>query len=171
MNKLTIAFTATEYNGWPSLRFCINDDVQQEVVFTESELSVTLDLELFDGSHVLEIERYGKTDANVNFVNNEILADQTVTLVDFYIDNVQLPDTFKYQGTFFYNDCKIPSGLVWGPNGKFIWHFETPILNWVIGQRKKNTNYEIDLFGKEPDDINRLLQQLTEFENLLLNDL
>ena len=170
MNKLAIAFTATEYNGWPSLRFCIDNDIQQEVEFTESTLLVTLDLDLLDGLHVLEIERYGKTDANVNFVNNKILADQTVTLVDFYIDDVQLPNIFKYQGTFFYNNCKIPSGLLWGPNGKFIWHFETPILDWAIHQRKKNTNHEIDLFGKEPEDINKLLQQLDEFESLLAND-
>ena len=169
MDQLTIKFCATEFNGWPLLRFCIDDDVQQEIAFTESQLSVTLDLDLFDGVHVLEIERYGKTDANVNFADNKILADQTVTLIDFYVDDIQLPEMFKYQGTFMFNDCKIPGGLLWGPNGKFLWHFETPLLDWVIRQRKKNTNSASDLFGKEPDDINRILQQLDEFEGLLQN--
>jgi len=165
MNQLTLAFEATECNGWPSLRFCIDHDIQQEITFSGPSAVVTLDIDLLDGVHELEIERYAKTNNNVVFVDNKILQDQLVTLTDIYVDDVKLPDMFKYSGTFYYHDQAVKSGTIWGPNGKYIWSFETPLLNWLISQRKKGSDTVVDLFN--PDNTQQLLNDLAKFKSII----
>ena len=165
MNQLTLEFEATECNGWPNLRFCIDQDIQQEITFSGPDACVTLDLNLVNGVHELEIERYGKQDTNIVFVDNKILQDQLVTLTAIYVDDVRLPDVFKYAGTFYYQDHVIPAGTVWGPNGRFIWLFETPILKWLIAQQKKGITPAGDLFN--PNNTKKLLNDLAEFKYII----
>lgn len=165
--KLNILFRATECNGWPKLRFCIDNDVLLEHDFTSEIDLISLDLDLLDGDHELEIERYDKKDDNLIFIDGKIKRDQTVELLDFFVDNVKLPMDFKYQGTFYYRDQVVPSGLVWGPNGKFIWHFKTPIVSWIVDWKNQQDPEVIDLFVPHEKNREHILNLLDEFQQEL----
>jgi hypothetical protein len=169
MNILKLQFCATECNGLPSLRFCINNDIQQEFTFTETESTVDLIINLLDGKHELEIERYGKTDNNTLIDSaGQILQDQTVTLVDMFLDGIKLPDRFKYSGVFHYNDQSIQSGLVWGPNGKYIFKFETPMITWVIQEQyHKQIDTSLEMFIPDAANAVKVLTELEKFENMI----
>ena len=162
-NLLRLKFLATEHNGWPKIRFVIDNDVIQEYEFTEESADVELEIDLLDGDHVLEIERYGKTDSNVLFVDGQILKDQSVTLVDMFVDNVQLPDLFKYSGKFCYNDVEIPSSTVWGPNGKWLWKFKTPLLTFLIDYKNAGVTSP-DLVIPNSGNIDELLWEVRKFK-------
>lgn len=167
MNLLSLNFRATDCCGWPKLRFCIDDDVLLEHAFSQELETVALELDLIDGAHVLEIERYDKQARNIVFVDNQILQDQTVELVQIAVDDVILPDLFKYQGTFYFHDQCVPSGLLWGPNGRWIWHFHTPLIRWLIDCKKTASGDVIDLFVPTKDNSRLILNQLAEFEKAL----
>lgn len=167
VNTLKIKFCATNYNGWPSLRFCIDNDVLEEYTFDSADAEIELSLDLIDGEHVLEIERYGKTDHNVHFVDGKILADQQVELVDLYADNIKLPNFFKFQGIFYFNDQAVPYGLVWGPNGKYVWKFQTPIINWLVDQKNQTQEIIKDCITPGHPETQKVYDKLNEFEQVL----
>lgn len=158
MTVLTFKFSSTECNGWPKLRFCVDDDVLVEYDFDSDTASVDIPLDLIDGNHVLEIERYGKTEDQTN---------QLVTLEDIYIQDVRLPDWFKSSGTFYFHDQAIQSGLIWHPNGKFILSFCTPIINWFVDQRLERWGPIESLFNPSQHNKQRLHQSLAEFKQEL----
>ena len=156
-------FDASECNGWPKIRILVDNDIVQEYEFDQKTASIDISMDLMDGSHVLQIERYSKTDNNVLFVDGAILKDQSVELLDMFIDNVKLPDMFKYNSKFCYNNLELPSTLLWGPNGVWSWKFKTPLLENLIDCK----NAEID----SPDmvvpnkcNITELLNQIREFK-------
>jgi len=167
MNVLTFKFRASEYNGWPKLRFCVDNDVLLEYDFDQEEGIVDLDLDLLDGEHILEIERYGKTTKNINFVDGKVLADQTVELLDIYIDNVKLAESFKFQGSFHYEGQEVQAGLLWGPNGKYFWNFQTPIIDWVVREKNRLREPTQDLITPGKPETEKVLKKLDEFEQAL----
>jgi hypothetical protein len=116
-NCLTLHLQASECNGWPKIRILIDNDIIQEYEFNQATVTIDIHIDLLDGDHVLEIERYGKTDQNIVFVDGQILKDQVVVLEDMYVDGVKLPEMFKYDSKFCYNNLEFPSVLTWGPNG------------------------------------------------------
>lgn len=158
MTVLTFKFSAVESMGWPKLRFCIDNDVLLEYDFDKETAQIELPLDLIDGDHVLEIERYGKTDQQEN---------QAVTLEDIYIEDVRLPDWFKSSGTFYFFDQAIPSGLIWYPNGKYILNFSTPIINWFVDQRLEKWGPIESLFNPSESNKQKLYQTLDQFEQEL----
>ena len=158
---LRFRFKATEYNGWPKIRIMFNGDVYEEVTLSQPEQFVEVPLNLPSGKHLLEIERYDKTDNNVLFVDGQILQDQTVELADIYVDDIKLGNLFKYNNAVFkHRDGEIVNSYIWGLNGTFSWSFETPIIPWLI--KVKQT--------LEDDNINLYIpgrQNTTELTNLI----
>ena len=139
MNFLSLEFTATKCIDWPKLRFYVDDDLYQEFQFEDSQATITIPLELMDGDHCLEIELYGKTFDNTKVVDGQILEDQLVTLAKILIDDVELPAKFLYHGRL--EDNPDSPSLTWGKNGKWVWHFGAPIINWALDfYRKENDN-------------------------------
>lgn len=167
MSTLRVEFKATFCGGWPSLRFSIDNDVLEEFYFEQEHAIVEIPLSLMDGDHVLEIERFGKTNDNLVFENNTILQDQTVELLDIYVDNVRLPVKFKYQGCFYYNDQEAPGGLLWGPNGTYRWSFKTPIVHWLVFDKLEAEDYNMDLFIPGKYKFDQLINDLNSFEKSL----
>lgn len=162
-NCLTLKFCASECNGWPKIRILIDNDIIQEYEFDQEIASIDVPLDLMDGDHVLEIERYGKNNSNIVFVDGKILKDQSVELLDMYIENVKLPDQFKYNSKFCYNDIELTSALNWGPNGIWTWKFSTPLLEHLIDTK----NYGIDspdMVVPNQKNLSELLAQLNEFK-------
>lgn len=139
MNNLKITFNTSECNGWPKLRVLIDNDLYEDHLFSSANESITVPIELLDGRHVLELEIYGKTSVNTK-VDKEgnIIQDQLIELVDMFIDDVKLPEYFKYIGVYKFNNQTYPQALVWGCNGNWIWEFSTPIITWAIDKKTDN---------------------------------
>lgn len=162
---LRLHFKATEHNGWPEIRIMFNGDIYEEVTLNQPEQVVEIPLNLPSGNHVLEIERYGKTDNNVLFVDGKILKDQLVELVDIYIDNIKLGPLFKYNtnAVFKHKDGEIPNSYHWGFNGTFSWPFTMPIVPWLIKIKQTSEDDNINLYiphRKDPTEINSFLTKL-----------
>ena len=164
MNKLGFEFKASECNGWPKIRISIDDDIYEEHKFSSSHECVTILIELLDGEHSLTVEVYGKADNGTIVKDQEIIQDQLVTLENMYVDNVRLPDNFKYAGS--YGDQ--PSCLTWGENNKkWQWKFETPVVSWILQVKHKLSEEKFgnhyDLWSEEKKQ--KYLELLDKFEN------
>lgn len=174
MNQLGLAFTATECNGWPRLRFLIDNDLIQEYEFTGDSALIELPLDLLDGEHLLEIEFYGKTYDNTMVVGGNIVKDQLVTLDTIFIDYVPVPDFFKYQGLYTVGETTKPQALTWGENGSWKLTFMYPIIDWLLDLKFKNF-YEFSSFDEwstatyHPKKTQLLKKGFLELENILVN--
>lgn len=171
MNHLKFEFSATECNGWPNLQFFIDDDLYQDYEFLGPTAEVTLPIDLLDGEHLLEIELYGKTFENTKVENDQIIADQLVTLDCMYIDDIQLPDMFKYSGR--YEHCPDQISLTWGINGKWSFEFATPIVPWAVtcklNEENKYNDYSVITSAHSYEKNNKLLEILDHIEQELGN--
>jgi len=174
MNDLAISFTATECNGWPRLKFLVDDDLIQDYEFTSDSALIKIPLDLLDGEHVLDIEFYGKTYNNTILVDNNIVKDQLVTLDTICIDNVPVPDFFKYQGLYIVGPTTKPRALTWGENGVWKLTFVYPIVDWLL-ELKFNNYYEfsgVDEWSTatyHPKKSQLLKEGLLDLENILAN--
>jgi hypothetical protein len=166
-NIFKFKFKATFCNGWPSLRFCVDNDVLQEFYFEQEYATVEIAMDLVDGDHILEIERFGKTNKNFVFENNSMIQDQTVELLDIYIDNIQLPLSFKHQGHFCFDDQKISGGLLWGPNGTYFLNFKTPLISWIIAEKLEKLDENLDSFIPNKYNLYQLSKDLSKFHCVL----
>lgn len=166
-NCLSLEFQASECHGWPRIRILIDRDIIQEYEFTADSARIDIPMDLLDGEHVLEIERYDKTNNNVVFVDGQILQDQTVTLVDMYVDGIKLPEMFKYNSKFCYNNSELISVLTWGPNGTWSWRFSTPLLQNLIDQRNTGVSSP-SLIIPNRDNATELLEQIDKFKKTWL---
>jgi hypothetical protein len=163
-NCLTLELQASECNGWPKIRILIDNDIIQEYEFDQEIATIDLSMDLLDGEHVLEIERYDKTNNNIVFVDGMILQDQSVTLLDLYVDGVKLPDMFKYDGKFCYNDLELPGVLDWGV---WTWKFAIPLLENLIDRKNAGVDSP-SLVIPNKDNVTKLLDQINEFKNAWL---
>jgi hypothetical protein len=165
-NCLTLHLQASECNGWPKIRILIDNDIIQEYEFNQATVTIDIHIDLLDGDHVLEIERYGKTDQNIVFVDGQILKDQVVVLEDMYVDGVKLPEMFKYDSKFCYNNLEFPSVLTWGPNGVWSWRFTTPLLTNIIDRKNAGLSSP-SLVIPNLDNVTALLDQIEKFKKSL----
>lgn len=131
-NHLKFYFKATECNGWPNARIIVDNDILQDFTVDDINTSASIDIDYLDGDHILEIERYGKTNNNIVLKDGEILQDQSIELVSIHYNNIILPDYFLYHGVFHWNNQAYPSTVHWGPNGRWVWPFSMPFVTWAI---------------------------------------
>lgn len=164
MEHLRFDFTATECQGWPRIRICIDGDVLLDHDFSSSQESVEVEYDVIDGEHTIEIERWGKQNFNLVHQDGEILKDQTVTLDNIWIDDVCLPEWVKSSGEFTWEGGTIPNGLVWGPNGVFSIPVQTPLVPWIIEQKFKSSGDMIGLFVPTADNQQQLNKLLDQFQ-------
>lgn len=170
MNILIFEFLATQCRGWPWIRIKINDAIYLEKQLTQQHTKIPLDLSLPAGKHVLYIERFNKTDQNtiVDDLGN-ILQDQTVTLNNIWYDNVDLPMDYLWQGEFCYDSRSQKSVLNWGPNGHWIWMFETPILQWLVNIKNNSRRQAFEILIPTPDTVERLKTRIKQLQDESLN--
>jgi len=169
MNQLIFHFLATECNGWPKIKFSINDSTILDHEFVSAEEKIVLPLELDPGSYTLNIERYGKTYDNCKVENNVIVQDQLVTLKEIFIDDVKLPNYIKYSGIFCFNNSEHPQSVDWGPNGIFKLPIGVPLVDWAIKEKINRSNPVMNLFVPLPADRERFVKNLNAFEQELAN--
>ena len=133
MNLLTLKFKATECNGWPKIRVLIDLDIIESCEFISDYAEVTVPIDLYDGLHSLTVELYGKTQANTKVDRQDnIIADQSVQLVDMLVDGISLPDIYKWRGVYKFNDQEHPQALTWCCNGVWQWDFNVPLITWLL---------------------------------------
>ena len=136
MTILKFAFRTSECNGWPKVNILIDNDLYHDHQFSSVEETVVLPIELLDGDHLLEIEIYGKTTKNTILDSmGNIISDQLIELVDIYVDDIKLPDWFKYLGIYTYNNQELPRATIWGCNGSWHWEFKMPMITWIIDKK------------------------------------
>lgn len=141
MHTIKFDFKVSECNGWPTIVFLVDDDTLLEHQFTQEQETIELPIDVLDGEHLLEIERINVTRDNTQIdQTGHIIKDQLVELLNIYIDNVRLPEFFKYRGTYTLNGQSYPQGLTWGGNGIWSWDFETPIIDWAIDTKIEHAN-------------------------------
>jgi len=165
MTTLFLNFRAVYCNGWPQIRVSIDNDVIEELEFDNETASIQIPLDLFEGAHELHVERLGKTNNNIKFVDGQILEDQMACLESMYIDDVELPKLFLYQGKFYHDNQVLLNTLHWGPNGTWKWNFETPIITWLVDQKNQNVD-ALDMLVPNLSNIDNLRQEIREFKQL-----
>jgi hypothetical protein len=173
MNILKLQFEAKECNGWPKLRFLIDDDLYQDFEFSQTIDSVEIPVDLLDGPHELRIDLHSKTHNNTIIVDDTIINDQLVTLTDIYVDNIRIPDFIKYKGTYCVDNNIFPQALTWGQNGFWLLNFEYPIINWILEIKLSmhyNTQEQWSVATYHPKKIKLLTQMLQELGDMLNDD-
>ena len=136
MNILSLVFSTSFCNGWPKIKVYLDEDLYQDHEFIKDNEIVDIPLDLLDGLHTLKIELYNKSNQNTKVVDSIIVQDQLVTLESIKVDGVTVPKQFLYEGRYIYNDVEPCQGLTWGINGHWSWIFQTPIIDWIILQKK-----------------------------------
>lgn len=145
INWLKIDFSATQCQGWPKLRFYIDNDLYHDFEFVSGHDSVTLPIDFLPGDHELVIELHGKTFANTLLEGDVIVQDQTVTLERMWLDGIDLPDHFKYTGSYRDRSGTISRALTWGINlGTWSWQFQCPIIPWIIDEKHRQIDAKHD---------------------------
>lgn len=144
------------------MRIWLDDRLIQNVVFDCPAYSAVFPVESTTGTHHIKIERYGKNDQNIVFENNQILKDQTIILDTIHVDDILLPNTIKWRGTFYYDDKILPQVLTWGPNGHWLFEFHTPILTWIIDTLNFDSKSP-DIIVPGPKNLSDLKQKVKVF--------
>jgi hypothetical protein len=171
MIHLGFKFSATYCNGWPKLRFLVDDDIYHDFEFVGDSAFIELPIDLLDGSHIIDIEYYGKTYDNTVVINDKIIQDQLATLDSIHIDQIKVPDFIKYQGVYTVNETSTPSALTWGQNGVWSLSFEWPIIDWVL-EKKLRAFFSDEQWATavyHPTKTKLLLDNLNRLENILAN--
>jgi len=169
MNKLSFCFKVSELNGWPKVKFFVDQNIVKDHCFSTSVESVDIFIDYTSGAHVLKIERYDKTDNNLLFDSTtlQIIKDQTVELKSISVDDVELPISFLYRGIWKWNNKQEHGSLYWGPNGTWTWSFETPVIDWVIRENRKHQDGHIDLLTPYKHDLSMCYKYLDQLETAI----
>ena len=123
-------------------------------------------MDLKPGQHLLEFERFNKTDDNTLVdQHGNIIQDQLVTLNEIWYENIRLPVDYLWQGTFCYNGHSLASVLCWGPNGTWSWPFQTPVLPWMINTRNQNRYQAAELFVPTATRVAEFMQKVSSISN------
>jgi hypothetical protein len=139
MNTLKFTFSVTECNGWPKLKFFIDDDLIEDFEFTSESGGVSIPLDVMDGHHKLSIEIYGKTHSNtICDSDGNIIQDQLVEMTGMYIDDIKLPAVYMWMGVYHFNGIESPQSLIWGCNGLWVWDMEVPLISWILDKKIEN---------------------------------
>ena len=143
MDSIKLRFRTTECNGWPKVQVLIDNDLYDDHLFSASEETITIPVGLLDGLHNLTIEIYGKTPKNtIVDEQGNIVKAQLIELTDIYINDVKLPEYFKYFGIYKFNGQEYPQATVWGCNGVWEWDFGTPLVTWALDKKvEQNEKY------------------------------
>lgn len=172
MNLLTLKLKATECNGWPKLRVLLDLDIIETYEFISEHAEIIIPIDLYNGSHSLIIEIFGKTSKNT-IVDSQghIVNDQLIELTDMIVDDIILPDIYKYQGVYKFNGKEFPQALSWGCNGIWQWDFEIPLITWLLDVKINNDEKfnpspisPKDRLAMEFDKISQLENQLNKIQ-------
>jgi hypothetical protein len=170
MDILTLEFTATESLGWPKIKLYIDEDLYEDYIFQSDYAKVNVPLDLMDGPHTLKIELYDKHPNSTVLVDGNIVSDQTVTLMNLYVDDVLIPDLIKYKGNYVTPENTYPQALTWALNNAY-WelHFMSPFKTWVLDEKLNHNMKTGDLYSENYSEERQkvILEKIEKIEALL----
>lgn len=121
----------------PMCRIYINDD---ELYSGPVLPTYVLDTNLPTGTATLIIEHWGKRPEDTVVENNVIVRDRSFEIDSVIIDHYDLEE-LKWDSKFNAQDGAVyPGCLFFGPNGRFVLEFETPVLRWMLQTRHEKNN-------------------------------
>lgn len=147
-NILKVVVKSTECNGWPNLNFYFENQLVEKVKGCSELHSFEVDLQPAESHTFIKLERYGKTDNNCIFKNEQIIKDQTIEIVRVSVDDIKLPDHLIYQNCYIeFDGFRHDGSRFLGPNGVWVLNFKTPIITFFLDQKieheaKYNDDYK-----------------------------
>jgi hypothetical protein len=161
-NKIKIYFKVLEFNGYPSVKISLDDQLLVDHTFSNSEWEFQFDQEQTQRHHCLQIERYGKTDLNYSPEQDQIVEIKSIT-----VDNIPIPQyILDKQSQFLFNDQVHVGSLYFGPNGIWTWNFGAPIITHLLDQKiQHEAQYNQDYiypwaYKLGPDSVNTILSNI-----------
>lgn len=134
-NILTLSFAATECNGWPQIRILLNNKIVEDCAVV-NKLTVPVAVDNTTKNYTLQIQRYGKTDKNFVFVDNQIVKDQVVKLELMAVDGIKVPDyIINNHANFTFDNQTHPGSCYFSPNGVWELEFQAPFITWLLDQK------------------------------------
>lgn len=182
INNISLVLKSTNVNGWPKIKINVDNDVIFDDQIIESQLVNFYVLATTQShSHVVTIERYGKTEENcVIDLNNNVVSDQYVELAEVKVDGIVIPDMYiRNNSKFEFNQLTYEGSTTWMPNGIWSWTFKSPIithiLDWKIYHEAKYTDdykypWSYKLGPDTVDDRLKKIDQVLAHINEVFND-
>ena len=182
---IKISFINHKFRRYPKVKIFVDGDLLEEKSFTKSEETISIPVDLLDGNHILEIEHFDKTNKDTEFKDDKILRDTKFTIKNVSICSYDIPYTFFLNCSFkpdwhnltkpnnFPNELK--QSLTVGPNGVWTLNFTTPVDDWLINERKKQTLHSLEKMvtydSYEPSEHSVIDYQLTDKDKQLIKDI
>lgn len=145
--EIKIDFKNSKHLEYPKIKIFVDQDLIEEVHFTEEYQSVIIPVDLEPGPHDLEIEHFNKTSRHTKVINDLIVADTKFKIVGLTMDGLEIPTTTLYSCVFvpswkgLHRPENFPEvlkqALTVGPNGVWKFKFYTPVLDWLIKNRQE----------------------------------
>lgn len=182
---IQISFINEKFKRYPKVKIFIDGDLLEEKEFTTKNETVQIPIDLLDGKHKLEIEHFDKTNSDTEFKNNSILRDTKFKVENIKILGYDLPFSF-FLNCYFEPDWKdltkpknfpnkITKSQHVGPNGVWTLNFETPVDDWLINTRKRETEKELEKMvtyvSYEPSEHSKIDHRLTDEDQKLIQEI
>lgn len=163
-NQLNLQFKAVAHNGYPSVRISLDGQVLADHLFTGEDWQFSISVGTDAGSHVLQVERYGKTEKNWSPEKDQILE-----IIGVIVDGIAVPNYVLTKHSHFeFNDQIHYGSLYFGPNGVWRFEFQTPILTFVLDQKiAHEAQYNQDYlypwsYKLGPDSVNSIITTIDQ---------
>jgi hypothetical protein len=130
-NLIKVFLKCTNVNSWPLVKIKTVDTEFKSITIDQEFVNFSVPITGLQSKNVIIVERYGKTE-----LNQLPDVDQTVEILSVTVDNIAVPDFIleKFSRFEFANQCHVGSKF-FGPNGTWIFDFETPFITWILDQK------------------------------------
>lgn len=173
-NILKVVVKSTECNGWPNLNFYLKNQLVEKIEGCSELHSFKVGLPATKSQTFIKLERYGKTDNNFILKNQQIVKDQTIEIINVLVDDIELPDYLIYQNCYIeFNEVRHDGSRFLGPNGVWIFNFETPIITFLLDEKiKHESKYNDDYkypwsYRLGPNSVDTLTKEYSLVKDLI----
>ena len=126
-NYITLHFKGTNDNGFPSVKISYDNKLLVDYTLESEEFSYSIPIGPLDGSHIVSVERYNKTEKNIN---------QILEITEVKVDNITIPDFFLMSHSVFkFNNETHQGSRYFGPNGIWSLTFYSPLITYILDQK------------------------------------
>jgi len=182
---ITLDFINYKFKRYPKIKIFVDGDLLEESNFKNHNEQVKIPVSLIDGKHLLEIEHFDKSNKDTEFKNNKIINDTKFTITNINVCSYDIPYTFFLKCVFkpdWTNLTKpknfpktIRQSQTVGPNGVWSLEFETPVDDWLINERKKETLHKLEKLvtydSYEPSEFSVIDYQLKDKDKQLIKEI
>ena len=140
MKNLVFKFNAREQDGWPLIKVWLDGVLEFETWVLENQWEFCINKDLAPGPHTLIIERGNSN--NLKNWEEGYVSEQELAIVGIWYEDVELPQSFLLHGQWYFIDHQgqeqCLQNIKWRSNGRWVWQFESPVLDWIINKVQRN---------------------------------